>query len=136
MRRADLDAAGLRADVRAPIGFRHGRSSGKFQLAHFTPLCLPCRGFAKCTVRNLCRPVAGYDAIGDEAMDRRVRPVGCARDVAVLDRVDMDVVDVVGEVALIADGVFPVTALPETPFAGAQAIRARQGGAWHGAGKP
>lgn len=31
MLRADFDAAGLRADVRAPMGFRHGRWSGKFE---------------------------------------------------------------------------------------------------------
>jgi hypothetical protein len=35
----------------------------------------------------------------------------------VLDRVDVDVIDVTGEVALIANGMFPVTALPDAALA-------------------
>ena len=46
-------------------------------------------------------------------MKRRMRPVTDARDQAVLDRVEMDVVDVPLEVPFIANGVFPEAALPE-----------------------
>ena len=46
-----------------------------------------------------------------------MRPIAHARDVAMFHRVDVHVIDVVGEVAFIANGVLPITALPDASFA-------------------
>ncbi len=46
-----------------------------------------------------------------------MRPVGDAGDETVLDRIDVDVIDVTGEVVVVAYRMFPVTPLPKTVFA-------------------
>ncbi len=50
-------------------------------------------------------------------MKTRMRPVGNPLDVAMLDRVVMDVIDMSGEIILIADRMFPIPSLPDAPFA-------------------
>ena len=45
-------------------------------------------------------------------MKRRMRPVAHTRDQAVLDGIEMDVVDVVLEIPVVADRVLPESSLP------------------------
>ena len=49
-------------------------------------------------------------------MKRRVRPVAHARDKAMLDRVEMNGIDVALEIPVIADRVLPKTTLPKCEF--------------------
>ena len=49
-------------------------------------------------------------------MERRVRPLAHARDKAMLDRLDMNGIDVALEIPVITDGVFPETTLPKREF--------------------
>jgi hypothetical protein len=67
-------------------------------------------------------------------MERRKGPIPNARDETMFDRIDMDVVDVTLEVAFVANGMFPVPALPYAalalgraaagnPFASRQVVR-------------
>ena len=46
-----------------------------------------------------------------------MRPISDPRHVAMFDRIDVDVVDVTGEIIFITNGVLPVTPLPNTAFA-------------------
>lgn len=46
-----------------------------------------------------------------------MRPVARTRHVTVLHRIDVDVVDVIGQITIIADRVLPITALPDAAFA-------------------
>jgi hypothetical protein len=50
-------------------------------------------------------------------MERRKRPIPNPRNETMFDRVDMDVVDVTLEVALVANGMLPIAALPDAAFA-------------------
>src|SRR5258705_11921805 len=70
-------------------------------------------------------------------MKRRIRPIPDPRHIPMLDRVDMNVVDVTREIAFIANGMLPVAPLPDTaftlgdtavgnPFAGWEAARKRR----------
>ncbi len=45
-----------------------------------------------------------------------MRPVLHAIDVTMLDRIEMDVVNMANEVALVSQGMFPVAPLPNTPL--------------------
>ena len=56
-------------------------------------------------------------------MERRIRPITDLRHKPVLDRVDVNVVDVTGEIVGIADGMFPMAPLPDTAFAFGRAAR-------------
>jgi hypothetical protein len=50
-------------------------------------------------------------------MERRIRPISDPRHKPVLDRVDMNVVDVMREILVIANGVFPIAPLSDTALA-------------------
>ena len=50
-------------------------------------------------------------------MERRERPIRDVRDMPMLDRVEPAIVDVVLQVALIANEMFPVSALPDPALA-------------------
>lgn len=54
-------------------------------------------------------------------MDGTVRPIGCSSGMAVLDRVDVDVIEVTGKIFLVGDEVFPKPSLPDAAFAFAAA---------------
>lgn len=67
-------------------------------------------------------------------MERRIRPILHAVDVAVLHRVEMDVIDMPREIGFVAQRVFPIATLPQAalaftgtaggdPLAGGQAVR-------------
>ncbi len=49
-------------------------------------------------------------------MKRRPRPIGYALHMAMLARVVVDVIDMTVEIGLVADAMFPITALPNTAF--------------------
>jgi hypothetical protein len=70
-------------------------------------------------------------------MERRIRPITDPRDKAMLNRVDMDIIHMTRKIVLIADGVLPITTLPDAalafggttvwnPFAGCEAARKRR----------
>jgi hypothetical protein len=46
-----------------------------------------------------------------------MRPIPDLRDQAMLDRIDVNVIDVTGEVALVSNGVLPIAPLPDATFA-------------------
>src|SRR5690606_4298250 len=62
------------------------------------------------------RPIVGDDAVADVAMDGRMRPVAGAAHVAMLHRIDVDVVDMRPQVTLIANSMLPEPALPDAAF--------------------
>jgi hypothetical protein len=64
-----------------------------------------------------CGPVDGVVACGYVAMEARPRPIARPRDMAVLDGVEMDVVEVRFEIGFIANRMFPKAALPDTAAA-------------------
>ena len=70
---------------------------------------------------GVARPIFGIDAEPDAAVKRRVGPLPNTRDMPVLDRVEVDVVEVTREIVFVAQCVFPVPPLPNPalPFAGA-----------------
>ena len=46
-----------------------------------------------------------------------MRPISDPRYIAMLDRIDMDIIDVTGEIIFITNGVLPITSLPYSAFA-------------------
>jgi hypothetical protein len=50
-------------------------------------------------------------------MKRAVRPIRDLGHVSMLDRIEMDVVHVPLQIPIVADGVLPITALPDSAFA-------------------
>ena len=71
--------------------------------------------------RNVSAPIDWVDTEPDHAVKRRIRPVSHASHQSVLDWIEMNVVDVPCVVALIAQRVLPIAALPDSTFAFAQA---------------
>jgi hypothetical protein len=62
-----------------------------------------------------------------------MRPVSYPRDMAVLHRIEMDVIDVTREIAFVAQRVLPITALPDAALAlaaaaGRNSFAVRRGG--------
>ncbi len=53
----------------------------------------------------------------DITVEAAMRPLANARHISVLDRIEMNVVDVTSEVALVANGVFPEAPLPKRKVA-------------------
>ncbi len=47
-------------------------------------------------------------------MKATMRPLSNLRNVSVLDWIKMNIVDVTGEIVFVADGMLPITALPNT----------------------
>jgi len=57
-------------------------------------------------------PAQGVEASGNTGGEGRVRPFGWVRHVAMPHRIEVDVVEVSGEVTVVADCVFPIATLP------------------------
>ena len=72
--------------------------------------------FGLCALRR-GGPIGWEEAASDVAVQAGVGPVGGATDEAVLDRVVMDVIDVVAVIGLVADQVLPISTLPDAAFA-------------------
>ena len=66
---------------------------------------------------GVSRPVIGQNPVLHIAMKRRMGPVAHARHKGMLDRIEMNVVNVPREVSFIADGVFPEPPLPKRQIA-------------------
>jgi hypothetical protein len=56
-------------------------------------------------------------------MKRAVRPVRDFGHISVLDRIEMDVVDMPLQIPIIADGMLPIAALPDSAFAARRLAR-------------
>src|SRR4030088_2566312 len=68
-------------------------------------------------MRNIAGPILWIDSKLDHATERRIRPIPDPRHEFVLDRVDMDIIQMTREAVLIADGMLPVAPLPNSAFA-------------------
>jgi hypothetical protein len=68
-------------------------------------------------VRDIACPVLRIDSKLHHAMERRVRPIPDLRDKSVLDGVDMDVIDMMRKIVLVANGVLPIAPLSDAAFA-------------------
>jgi hypothetical protein len=66
---------------------------------------------------NSARQVAWIHSVGNAAAKRKVRPISRMLDHSVLDRIEMDVIEMAGEIPLVADCVLPTAALPNIAFA-------------------
>ena len=53
----------------------------------------------------------------DPAMKRRIRPIGNATAMPVLDRVEMDVIEVRSKIVVVANPMLPEAALPDAALA-------------------
>jgi len=67
-------------------------------------------------IREVAAPIGFQKPTLNETVKAAVRPVRGPRDVPVLHRVEMDVVDVALEVSVVANGVFPIASLPDALF--------------------
>ena len=76
-----------------------------------------------CILRTIAGPVDRIIAKPHMAMKRGPCPVAYARDQPMLDRIDVDVVDMAHEIAFIAYGMLPIAALPDSAFAPCGAAR-------------
>ena len=85
--------------------------------------------------RDIARPILWKQLRPHVAMERRMRPIADARDQAVLDRIDITVLDVAAEILVVADQVFPKPTLPDASFAARKAHRASQLGLRNGFGE-
>ena len=72
---------------------------------------------------RIAGPIGGVAAEADHAVKGRIRPIPDARDVAVPDRVEMDVIGVAPKIGFVAQRVLPITALPDAALAFARPAR-------------
>jgi hypothetical protein len=68
-------------------------------------------------VRKITRPILGIDSKPHHPVERRMRPIPDPRYKAMLDRIDMDVLDVPCQIVLITNRVLPITSLPDPALA-------------------
>lgn len=65
---------------------------------------------------SITRPIQRQDSFLHVSMEGRPAPIGHPLDMAVLARVVVDVVHMTGKILVVADAMFPETALPDAPF--------------------
>src|SRR4051812_13352075 len=65
----------------------------------------------------ITRPIHRVNPKAHHAVVRRIRPVRDARGMAVLHRIEVDVVDMTREVVFVAQRVFPIAPLPDAALA-------------------
>jgi hypothetical protein len=63
--------------------------------------------------RDIASPIVGVYSDLHHTMKRRIRPIQHPRHQPMLDRVDMDVIEVTRKIVLVANGMFPITPLPD-----------------------
>jgi hypothetical protein len=68
-------------------------------------------------ITHVSAPVTREVSTFDVAMEAAMGPFHDGRDQAMLHRIEMDVVDVMREIVIVADGVFPKASLPNSLFA-------------------
>jgi hypothetical protein len=64
-------------------------------------------------IGNIARPIFRIDFEFHHTMKRRIRPIPDPRHKPMLDRIDVSVIDVTREIVRVANGVFPITPLPD-----------------------
>src|SRR5438105_12350907 len=67
-------------------------------------------------IPNVAAPVGGDHPARAIACESAVRPIANSGHVPVLDRIEVYVVDVPRQISVVADEVFPVAALPNSPL--------------------
>ena len=72
-------------------------------------------------IQSVTRPRLVINALPHPAGKRRMRPLADQLHKTMFDRIVMNVIHMPGVIALIANGVFPITALPDAPLSLAQA---------------
>jgi hypothetical protein len=110
---------------------RH-RRVGKGVLLHAVPtrpslFAKRARQFA-----SVAAPIQGQHSPPDIPVKTAVRPIAYARHMAVLDRIEMDIIDVPLQVSLVANRMLPIATLPNPPLPVGNFAR----GDWHPAWKP
>jgi hypothetical protein len=77
---------------------------------------VPTHSFAEAAGKFLClsTPIGGQYTLGHIAVEAAVRPISGARYVPVLDWIVVNVIDMPLQVGIIANGVLPITPLPDT----------------------
>src|SRR5690606_21696625 len=81
-------------------------------------------------------PIRRPPPLGHVSMQRRIRPIHGPRDVSMLHRVEVDVIDVPLQIVLVADQMLPISPLPEAAFALGDAACAAMLASWNVARKP
>src|SRR3989338_1971438 len=81
------------------------------------------------------RPTRRINPLRYQAMKSRMRPVRQPFDQTMLERVDMDVIHVRTKIRIIADQVFPISALPDAPLVARHANPGAPFGFWQCLGK-
>jgi len=66
--------------------------------------------------RSITRPIHRISILIYKTMERRIRPIHRTLDQPMFDRIDMNIIPMRPEIRLIANQVFPIPALPNTPF--------------------
>ena len=77
---------------------------------------------------HVAAPVCGKQPTLDIAMKAAMRPVDNTRDMSVLDRIEMDIVDMALQIGIIANGVLPIATLPDALLACAPCLQIAAGG--------
>ncbi len=75
--------------------------------------------FAEAAVRvlGMAGSVRGVNPEPHHPVKRRKRPIADAPNMAMFNRIKMDVIDMAGKIVLVADHVLPIAALPNSSFA-------------------
>jgi len=68
-------------------------------------------------VRRVSGPIVGIESEFGHAMKRRIRPIPHSGYKPMLDRIDMNIVDVTRKIVFIANCVLPIAPLPDAAFA-------------------
>ena len=63
-------------------------------------------------IAQIASPVLGQQPSLYIAMEAAMRPIGYARDVAMLHWIEMNVIDMPFEICLVSDGMLPIASLP------------------------
>jgi hypothetical protein len=86
-------------------------------IRRFRLIPAPSSPLAEITTRfDIASPIFRKRSRAHIAMKRGIRPIAHARDEAVLERIDMAILDVACVIRLVADQVLPERALPDTAF--------------------
>ena len=91
-----------------------------FRFAHagyLSTRVIPALAIARSTLAGVARPILGQQSLSHIQVKRRIRPIADAGHEAVLDRIEMNVIDVPRKVVFVANGVLPKPSLPEGIFA-------------------
>src|SRR5262249_49409379 len=62
-------------------------------------------------------PIRWQEPLRNVTMKRAVRPIRDFRHISVLDRIEVNVVDMPFQIAIVTDGMLPIAALPDSAFA-------------------